>query len=87
VILAPASEVERQPVSAGRPAASRALLDPVSLDQPPFHTQESPPATENHGTQVAFLSNPGDAARHAMQKQKLLFLLHVSGNFEEAKFT
>jgi hypothetical protein len=45
------------------------------------------PACESYGTAVEFLSRPADAARQAVQEDKLLFVLHVSGNFEDAKFT
>ena len=43
--------------------------------------------SESYGTAVEFLSRPAEAARQALKEHKLLFLLHVSGNFEEAKFT
>jgi hypothetical protein len=36
---------------------------------------------------VVFARNPREAARLAAAEQKLTFLLHVSGNFEEARFT
>jgi hypothetical protein len=45
------------------------------------------PVRESYGTAVDFLSRPAEAARQALHEQKLLFLLHVSGNFEDAKFT
>jgi hypothetical protein len=45
------------------------------------------PACESYGTTIQFLSQPAEAAQRARQESKLLFLLHVSGNFEDAKFT
>jgi hypothetical protein len=45
------------------------------------------PACESYGTAVKFLSRPADAARQALREDKLLLVLHVSGNFEDAKFT
>jgi hypothetical protein len=42
---------------------------------------------DNCGTSVKFLSNPDEAARKAKRDEKLLFLLHVSGNFEDRQFT
>jgi hypothetical protein len=42
---------------------------------------------ENYGTAIEFLSRPTEAARQALHEDKLLFVLHVSGNFEDAKFT
>jgi hypothetical protein len=43
--------------------------------------------TETYGTQVNFLGIPEEAAEQARQEKKLLFVLHVSGNFEESCFT
>ncbi len=39
------------------------------------------------GTRVKFVSSPSEAARIARQEQKLVFVLHVSGNFEDSRFT
>ncbi len=36
---------------------------------------------------VKFARDPMDAARKAREDHKLMFVLHVSGNFEESKFT
>jgi hypothetical protein len=52
-----------------------------------FAGHVNPPACETYGTAVEFLSRPADAARQALHEDKLLFALHVSGNFEDAKFT
>jgi hypothetical protein len=42
---------------------------------------------ETFGTTIGFVRNPAEAARIAAQEQKLTFLLHVSGSFEDAGFT
>jgi hypothetical protein len=42
---------------------------------------------ENFGTAVGFVRHPPEAARIAAQEQKLTFLLHVSGSFDDAGFT
>ncbi len=39
------------------------------------------------GTQVEFFATPSLAAREARKEQKLVFVLHVSGNFEDPRFT
>jgi hypothetical protein len=39
------------------------------------------------GTSVDFDANPARAAKRAVTAQKLLMVLHVSGNFEESGFT
>lgn len=44
-------------------------------------------AAERYGTRVDFLNNPQVAARQARTQAKLIFLLHVSGNFEDNCFT
>jgi hypothetical protein len=44
-------------------------------------------ARETFGTAVGFVRNPLEAARIAAQEQKLLFLLHVSGSFDDAGLT
>ena len=38
-------------------------------------------------SQVAFAKDPQEAAVLAKREHKLMFVLHVSGNFEESKFT
>jgi hypothetical protein len=43
--------------------------------------------SHNYSTSVAFLGSPADAAREAQREQKLMFLLHISGNFEDKQFT
>ena len=42
---------------------------------------------QNFGTSVNFARNPVEANRQATEERKLTFILHVSGNFEEARFT
>jgi hypothetical protein len=46
-----------------------------------------PGERQRFGTTVEFARNPQEAARLAAGQRKLTFLLHVSGNFEEARFT
>jgi len=40
-----------------------------------------------HGTTVEFLDSPKEAAAQAKKEQKLVFVLHVSGLFEDPRFT
>ena len=44
-------------------------------------------ARETYGTAVGFVRSPAEAARIAAQEQKLTFLLHVSGNFDDPGLT
>ena len=39
------------------------------------------------GTNVKFVKTPSDAARQALKEEKLVFVLHVSGDFEDPDFT
>ena len=54
--------------------------DPGKVDAPPG-------GRETFGTAVAFARNPLLALDSAARERKLAFVLHVSGNFEEARFT
>jgi hypothetical protein len=58
------------------PAAAKNQADPVPKE-----------GCENFGTEVEFVRNPQVAAKMAREEGKLTFLLHVSGNFEDARFT
>jgi hypothetical protein len=42
---------------------------------------------DRYGTSVEFVPSQNDAAQLARRDGKLMFLLHVSGNFEEPGFT
>jgi hypothetical protein len=69
------------------------MADAWSLNdlQPVGATDEGacdlPDEHQTFGTAVEFARNPVEAARLAKQQRKLTFLLHVSGNFEENRFT
>lgn len=39
------------------------------------------------GTAVEFVDSPKDAAALAKKEEKLVLILHVSGNFEDPRFT
>ena len=39
------------------------------------------------GTAVDFMDSPKEAAALAKKEEKLVFILHVSGNFEDPRFT
>jgi len=40
-----------------------------------------------YGTSVHFEKTPSDAARKALKEEKLVCVLHVSGDFEDPAFT
>jgi hypothetical protein len=39
------------------------------------------------GTSVHFFKTPSEAAKQALKDQKLVMVLHVSGDFEDPDFT
>ncbi|MCI0685062.1 MAG: hypothetical protein L0Y71_23435 [Gemmataceae bacterium] len=41
----------------------------------------------DYGTNVHFEKTPSDAARKALKEEKLVCVLHVSGDFEDPDFT
>ena len=42
---------------------------------------------ESYGTSVAWAGSPAEAAKKALEEEKLVFVLHVSGHFEDPRFT
>ena len=42
---------------------------------------------EKFGTRVDFAPGPAEAARTALKERKLLFVVHIAGNFEDSGFT
>jgi len=45
------------------------------------------PTCGKHGTTIDFLDKPAAAAKQAKKEGKLVFVLHISGNFEDPRFT
>ena len=43
--------------------------------------------TCGYGTTIDFVDTPKEAAAQAKKEQKLVFVLHVSGHFEDPRFT
>jgi hypothetical protein len=60
---------------------------------PPVPAQAQPAEKEHgggcagHGTTVDFYKSPQKAAEIAKRLEKLVFVLHVSGTFEDPRFT
>ena len=78
----PAEEARRKaPIV--RAAVERNRPAPVEVKAP----EVVRPPTSLLGTSVEFVDNPAVAARTAAREEKLLYVLHVSGNFEDPQFT
>jgi hypothetical protein len=101
-VVSPEPQRDQPPVAEPqRPEA--APVEPVVVPARPEAAQEPPkqpargpveapadvaaPACETFGTRVEFDTNPTRAAKRAADTQRLLMVLHISGNFEDAGFT
>jgi hypothetical protein len=49
--------------------------------------KDEAPACGAHGTTIDFYDTPTEAAKQAKKAEKLVFVLHVSGHFEDPRFT
>ena len=81
--LVSASELDGKPATPGPVIRSIKLIKPVKLIAP----EKTEGACGSHGTRVEFVDTPREAAQIAKKEQKLVFVLHVSGNFEDPRFT
>jgi hypothetical protein len=87
----PAPSPEPPPAHADHPGTGPlAAADPA----PPARISSSAPAEpaacsvdHRYGTSVDFVDSPTEAGEQALKEKKLLFVLHVAGNFEKDQFT
>jgi hypothetical protein len=73
--------------AAGLLPALGLLGAPAAANPPGSVLDPAPKSCGNYGTAVQFVKTPSDAARQALKEQKLVFVLHVSGLFENPDFT
>lgn len=61
----------------------------LRADEDQLRTATKPKAehTSCHGTTVEFVATPVEAAKLAAEQKKLVFVLHVSGYFEDPNLT
>jgi len=91
--LTAATWKSRRPTPPGEEKISTVIVGQPNLPKVPLSTPASQyPLTQmcsaqTHGTAVNFLATPAEAAAKARKNNKLTFLLHISGNFEDADFT
>jgi hypothetical protein len=69
-------EALEDPVQQGRGGRTPQLLDDIA--EPPVDCA---------GTSISFVDGLPEAARQAKERQKLLMVLNVSGDFEDSRFT
>jgi hypothetical protein len=76
------------PHTAARPIEARnATLPDRSAIGERAAPQALPPACSNLGAAVSFLDHPPDAFPQAARSNKLVLMVHLSGNFEDQVFT
>lgn len=91
-VLPPLPAVERPSI---QPPVDKILedIEPIKVKAPPLALPAEPaelqtlPIVESFGTAVHFVRSPQVANRQAQAEDKLAFILHVSGNFEDPGFT
>jgi len=71
------SELNGKDRAAGKPPAAA----------PAAKEKKAETGCGDHGTAVQFFDTPSEAAKQAKKDQKLVFVLHVSGLFEDPKLT
>jgi len=59
----------------------------VSANPPSPPVEKKAESCGAFGTSVEFAESPSEAAKQAKKEEKLVFVLHVSGNFEDPRFT
>jgi len=64
-----------------------ALSFALRAGQGQIKTVQGSERTACHGTTVDFVDTPAAAAKLAAKQKKLVFVLHVSGHFEDPNFT
>jgi len=77
---------------AGSPARATDLKGtpvgkPVPINPGVLPVEEKAPTCGKHGTTIDFVSTPSEAATLAKKDGKLVFVLHVSGLFEDPTLT
>jgi hypothetical protein len=65
----------------------KAVKGPKPVPPPSVLTEPEGQACGSYGTKIEFLDSPAEAAKQAKKENKLVFVLHVSGNFEDPRFT
>jgi hypothetical protein len=71
-------------------AAPAGAKDPVKPPLPgpePLLTDKPKASCSRHGTTIDFFKTPKEAAEQAKKDENLVFVLHLSGIFEDPKLT
>ena len=79
------SELTSSPATPAVPPPVTPAAKPAKPIKPAPKKEEA--SCGDCGTSVEFADTPVEAAAKAKKEQKLVFVLHVSGNFEDPRFT
>jgi hypothetical protein len=84
-----ASELPEDPLAplpeAPKPEVAAAIVPAVEAKKDP--ADDNKDTCRRFGTAVDFAESPMEAFKQATKEKKLTFVLHISGNFEDSKFT
>ena len=69
------------------PMATKAASPPAANQPPAIAPQEPATCVADLGTSIHFVADPPEAFKQAKKENKLVFMLHLSGNFEDKCFT
>lgn len=83
----PLSEQPPLPLPGDRHPSQPPVVEAVPPQPPVVEAVPPQPLGETYGTQVLFMNNREAAADLARRDHKLLFVMHISGNFEDSCFT
>jgi hypothetical protein len=75
-------EAESKAASPPKPEGAVATNEPSSAPAPALEV-----CVANLGTPIHFVADPPEAFKQAKKENKLVFILHLSGNFEDQCFT
>jgi hypothetical protein len=80
----PVAVAAAPPVAPPDPPAPRAE---IPIADKPAACAECQKKAGSYGTSLEFAESPTEAAKLASKQSKLMFVVHISGNFEDDKFT
>ncbi len=85
---APASELDGKPASGAAIQPSEVIKIKVAKPAKPIAPKDDKvDGCGSYGTTIEFVDSPKEAAKQALKEEKLVFVLHVSGEFEDPGLT
>jgi hypothetical protein len=85
--LAHGSDLTGTDPATGKAPPAKVVVKPAVAAKPPVKDKAEGTCTGDYGTSIEFEETPKAAAERAKKEQKLVFVLHVSGYFEDPGLT